>query len=319
MNNQPEKGITMNTAIPTITNQPTKENAITTITTSKTYSVVAETTTNNRTKRARWAKNLATNPGVFAVTLGDIRVHDGETSGYACFGGAEVIFNYTMANSAQNAGAPWYINAAWLNGDMELIAAVIIQTSDGESHKWNHHQKADDMPAWLTTKDGYPQRAYDVQSNISYAFNDGDQHGYFQYQTEKRVKADADRAEHERRISEAHLNSTGSGWRSRHLAEKAQSMTRDEHIENQAAIKAAVGEVIRLMERELWDICAKSVGKLRTEVECSGLCDDEADRYGFVTLAEVERYILRRWATDGWADQAGIREFVAREFVRRNF
>lgn len=308
----------MNTAIPTITNQSTKENAITTITNTTTYGIVADTDINNRTKRARWAKNLATNPGVFAVTLGDVTITNGTTNRYE-YNGAEVIFNYTMANSAQNAGAPWYINAAWLNSDLELIAAVIIQTSDGESHKWNHHQKTDEMPAWLTTKDGYPQRAYEVQSNISYAFNDGDQHGYFQYETEKRVKADADRAEHERRISEAHLNSTGSGWRSRHLAEMAKSMTRDESIENQAALKAAVDEVIRLMERQLWDICAKSVGKLRTEVECSGLCDDEADRYGFVTLAEVERYILRRWATDGWSDQAGIREYVAREFVRKNF
>lgn len=311
----------MNTAIPTITNQPTKENAIITTTTSKTYSVVAESNTNNRTKRARWAKNLATNPGVFSVTLGDIRINEGGDSGYATFNGAEVQFNFTIPTSAENAGAPWYIKAAWLNGDLELIAALVIQTSDGEGHLWEHHQKTDDMPAWLITKDGYPQRAYEVQSNLGYGFNDGDQHGYFQYQAAKRAKADADRVEHERRIAAAHeaAASDNTRWRSRHVAEKAQSMTRDESITNQAEVKAAIGEVIRLMERQLWDICAKSVGKLRTEVEVSGLCDDEADRYGFVTLAEVERYILRRWATDGWSDQAGMRQFVASEFVRRNF
>lgn len=309
----------MNTAIPTTINQSTKENAITTITTSKTYSVVAESDINNRTKRARWAKNLTTNEGVFSVTLGDVLVNQNGDSGHIAYHGAEVIFNFGPKRLAAGIGATWFIQQAWLNSELELIAAEVVQVGDGKRYLWERTQKTQEMPAWLITKDGHPQRAYEVQSDINYAFNEGDQLGYFQHQAAKRAKADADRAEHERRISEAHLNSTGSGWRSRHLAEMAKSMTRDESIENQASVKAAVDEVIRLMERQLWDICAKSVGKLRTEVECSGLCDDEADRYGFVTLAEVERYILRRWATDGWADQAGIREYVAREFVRKNF
>jgi hypothetical protein len=61
------------------------------------------------------------------------------------------------------------------------------------------------------------------------------------------------------------------------------------------------------------------VGKLRTEVECPGLCDDEADRYDFVTLAEVERYIMKRWATDGFSGENAIRDHVAREFIRKHF
>lgn len=335
MNNQPEKGITMNTAIPTITNQPTKENAITTITatqvdTTPIFNFIPDTDVNNRTKLARMAKQFASFPGVIHTPkVGTLQITEARP-GQDIFTyqyGELVEVRYGSACVEMNAFAnqPFTITAAYFEKDETVFAYQFMTRESTDTYYYRpsaFYLVDSDVDSLTVGGVVYKCRGYNESLGETLSQHLG--HDGNQYAVAERIMAKAkDEAQaaevHQAKIDAAYENHSGSGWRSRHLAEMAKSMTRDESIENQAAVKAAVDEVIRLMERQLWDICAKSVGKLRTEVECYGLCDDEADRYGFVTLAEVERYILRRWATDGWSDQAGMREYVAREFVRKNF
>lgn len=325
----------MNTAIPTITNQPTKENAISTITATQvdktpTFNFIPNTDVNNRTKLARMAKQFASMPGVLHTpkvgTLVITEARPGqEIHGYRYPELVEVRYGTTCAEMNHLANQPFTITAAYFEKDDSVFA---FQFTTRESTDIYHYRPCDyrlvDSDIDSLTVDGVEYKCRGYNESLGEALSkhlgyDGDQ-----YRTAERIitkaKEDAEAAElHQAKIDAAYENHSGSGWRSRHIKDQAEPMTRDEAVENQAAVKTALNELIQLLERQLWDVCSKSVGKLRAEVGCYGVCDDEADRYGFVTLAEVERYILRRWVTDGWADQAGIREYVAREFVRKHF
>ncbi len=318
-----------------VTNNQPKENAITTITatqvdTKPTFNFIPDTDVNNRTKLARMAKQFAGMPGVLHTpkvgTLVITEARPGqELFGYRYAELVEVRYGTVCAEMNELANQPFTITAAYFEKDESVLAYAFKTRESSETYYYRpsaYHLVDSEVDSLTVAGVEYKCRGFNeslgetLSKHLGYDGN--------QYATAERIitkaKEEAQAAElHQAKIDAAYEKHGDTGWRSRHLRSQAQSMTRDEHFDNQAAIKAAVGEVIRLMERELWDICAKSVGKLRTEVQVSGLCDDEADRYGFVTLAEVERYILRRWATDGWSDQAGIREFVAREFVRNNF
>lgn len=299
----------------TNTNQP-EEKAISTITNGKTYTVTAETEINNRTKRARWAKSLTANAGVFKVTLGNITIptdHDFRTE----YHGAEVVFQPVMSKCAGEAGATWYITTAWLNEEMEVIGALLAHLGDGEVFMWEKYQDTADMPAWLTSNDGYAQRYYDIASHIYNAFCDGDQLGYFTAKTAERVKADAERAEHENRVALAYQAAEASGpnWHVGYVLEKAPktTTTRDE---SRANVKSALASVEAAMTAELWEWVKASLGKLRCETT---IRDQYGDPYGFVTVSEVAHQIMYRWAEDGFGDvERGIRNAVAREFVRRH-
>lgn len=298
----------------TNTNQP-EEKAISTITIGKTYTVTAETEINNRTKRARWAKSLTANAGISAVTLGHINIptdHGFRTE----YHGAEVVFKPIMSKRAGEAGATWYITTAWLNEEMEVIGALLAHLGDGEVFMWEKSQRTDEMPSWLTdAKD--KRHYYEVAYLINDMFSDGDQLGHFVKETAKRVKADAERAEHENRVALAYqaAEAARSTWHVQYVLEKAPktTTTRDE---SRANVKSALASVEAAMTAELWEWVKASLGKLRCETT---IRDQYGDPYGFVTVSEVAHQIMYRWVEDGFGDvERGIRNAVAREFVRRH-
>lgn len=294
------------------TNQP-KEKAINAITNATTYGIVADTDINNRTKRARWAKDLSANLGVAKVTLGDVTINNATANRYE-YSGAEVLFHPAMSKDAGQAGASWFIDAAWLNRDMELIAAKVVSVSDGEVFLWEAHQRGEAIPTWLLNKDGYSRRAYEVQYDLSAVFCDGDQLGYFQAASVKRRKADAERAEHENRVALAYETAEKNFHVAYVLSHAPEATVTSE--ESRANIKSALAGVEAAMVAELWEWVKASLGKLRCETT---IRDQYGDPYGFVTVSEVAHQIMYRWTENGFGDlDRAIRTAVAREFVRRH-
>lgn len=301
---------------PTSNTKQPKEKAISTITNATTYGIVADTDINNRTKRARWAKDLSANLGVAKVTLGDVSITN-LTAGRYEYSGAEVLFHPSVKGAAREAGAPWFIRSAWLNRDMEIIAADVVSISDGEVFLWEAGQRGEAIPAWLLNKDGYQRRGYEVVYDLSAVFCDGDQLGYFKAAFAKRLQADAERAEHEERVAAAYeaLKTNGENYHISYILRQAPeaSVTSEE---SRANIQSALAGVEAAMVAELWEWVKASLGKLRCE---TSIRDRHGDPYGFVTASEVAYQIMYRWTENGFGglDRA-IRTAVAREFVRRH-
>ena len=320
-----------------VTNNQPKENAITTITDTQvaivpTFNFIPDTDVNKRLKVARMAKQFGLTPGVISSHVGTLQVieerFEGENVTHQYFDLVEVVYSEDVELANQEANRPFTVLKAYFRHDEDVHAVAFAPAGDVST---TYYYKLSDYGLLAgagnsVTVGGveYGVRARH-ETNLAAKLlealgHDGDQLSSANKVIAEREQGATAQAEHEAKIAAKYATERPYGWRSSHVAnnQQAVSMTRDEYIANRNAAKEAQNQLFTLLERELWDICSKSVGKLRTEVECYGLCDDEADRYDFVTLAEVERYIMKRWATDGFGDNA-IRDHVAREFIRKHF
>jgi hypothetical protein len=319
-----------------VTNNQPKENAITTITDTQvaiapTFNFVSDTDVNKRLKVARMAKQFASMPGVMSSHVGTLQITEerfkGEFFTYQYSDLVEVVYGEECELANQEANRPFTVLKAYYQTDEDVFAFAFAPTGDTPT---TYYYKMSGYGLLPSAGDSVTVGGveYGVRGNhetnlarklMESLGHDGDQLTSANRVIAKREQEAQAQAVHEAKIAAKYATERPYGWRSSHVASKAVSMTRDEYIENRNAVKEAQNQLFTLLERELWDICSKSVGKLRTEVECYGLCDDEADRYDFVTLAEVERYILKRWATDGFSGENAIRDHVAREFIRVHF
>lgn len=325
-------------AVGATNNQP-KENAITTITDTQvaivpTFNFVSDTDVNKRLKVARMAKQFASMPGVISSHVGTLQITEQRFDGgdfftYQYSELVEVVYSDACELANQEANRPFTVLKAYYKTDEDVFAFAFAPTGDTPT---TYYYKMSGYGLLPSAGDSVTVGGveYGVRGNhetnlarklMESLGHDGDQLSSATKAIAKREQEAQALAEHEAKIAAKYATERLHGWRSDQVANhaKAVSMTRDDYIANRSAVKEAQNQLFTLLERELWDICANSVGKLRTEVECYDLCDVEADRYDFVTLAEVERFILRRWATDGFSGENAIRDHVAREFIRRHF
>lgn len=321
-----------------VTNNQPKENAIITITatpvaTVSPFNFIPDTDVNKRLKVARMAKQFGLTPGVTSSHVGTLQITEPRGAGedtytYRKSDLVEVAYTVECESLNKEANQPFTVLKAYFNSDEELYAVLFAPTGDVTT---TFHYKPSDSRLLCGAGDKLTvgEVVYDAcggyERNLGRVLNatlghDGDQLSSATIAIAKNEKEALEQAVHEAKIAAKYAAERSSyAWRSRQVVEVAVHMTRDEYIANRDEVLEAQKQLFTLLERELWDICAKSVGKLRTEVECSGLCDDEADRYDFVTLAEVERFIMKRWATENFAGENVIRDHVAREFIRRHF
>jgi hypothetical protein len=320
-----------------VTNNQPKENAITTITDTQvaivpTFNFVSDTDVNKRLKVARMAKRFASMPGVISSHVGTLHITEQRFEGedpftYQYFDLVEVVYGAECELANQEANRPFTVLKAYFRTDEDVHAVAFAPAGDVAT---TYYYKLSDYGLLAGAGNSVTVGGveYGVRGNhetnlaarlMEALGNDGDQLSSANRLIAKRADDSLKEEIHLAKIAAKYATERPYGWRSTHVASRAVSMTRDEYIENRNAVKEAQNQLFTLLERELWDICSKSVGKLRTEVECPGLCDDEADRYDFVTLAEVERYIMKRWATDGFSGENAIRDHVAREFIRKHF
>ena len=322
-----------------VTNNQPKENAITTITATQvatvpTFNFIPDTDVNKRLKVARMAKDYGTYSGVFTAQVGTLQITEprGEgqdVSSYKYYDLVEVRYEADCELANAKANLPFTVLTAYFTKDEEVLALVFAPTND-VTEAYYYKMGAYELLAGAGKSVEVGGIEYAVNGNyetklathLTRTLGDyGDQFGSAMKVITKREQEAKEQAIHEAKIAAKYATERSYGWRSSHVANHSQavSMTRDEYLANRSAVKEAQNQLFTSLERELWDICAKSVGKLRAEVECYGLCDVEADRYEFVTLAEVERYIIRNWATDGFNGENAIRDLVAREFIRKHF
>lgn len=283
--------------------------------TATTFSIVAESDTNNRTKRARWAKNTQFLLGVSQVTLGKIN----RSGTLFAWEGAEVVFAPTIKEMAAGADAPWYIETAWLDRDLEVIAAVVVKTDDASEFLWNAELGANELPTWLLMNEGRDRRAYEVASHLNRVFAGGDQHTYFKVERDRKAKEHAEHVAHQNHIA-AMYEAAANDWRltggARSVLNRLPEVTDEQRTASRTDTRSAFSALKNALELELVMIVRDNLGKLRCE---TSICRSfDGDAYGFTTRGEIAFYILNTWVSCGFGDfENAARDAVAREFIRQ--